>query len=136
MRSIYSTISESGPEGARVWLGLDTAATTAYIPLDHRSTPLSPVMFTGTYMNFTRESAFWAFNYVAKWMQLNYKGMMIEDVAPRQEAWLATAERELFCLESASVEEVSQWQIPDAWRLSDEAMVFHTSRHRLELRRG
>lgn len=130
LRSIYSTISETGPDGARFWFGPDTAATSVYMPIDHRTTSLSPMMFTGTYRNFTRESAFWAFNYVANWMQLNYQGMSTEDVQPRQVAWQDTLEHELAALGNAGVDELTQWQtgvqeriVRDWWKLADTLVV-------------
>jgi len=132
MRSIYSAISESGPEGARVWFGFDTAETTVYTPLDHRTDALIPAMHTGTYTHFTRDSMFWAFDYVANWMQLNYGRMSEEDVRPRQQAWQDFFDREISANEKKgfSKKEWGDWQLDvqqrvlsDWWRLADSLVV-------------
>merc|ERR1740130_801559 len=128
LRSIYSTIAESGPDGSLVWFAPDTAATSVYMPLDHRSTALSPAMHIGHYRNFSRESAFWTFDYVSNWMQLNYKGMSEEDVNPRRKYWQDTMDTELSALyaRKAGGEELGQWQVAlqervlaDWWKLAD-----------------
>jgi len=133
MRSIYSAISESGPDGSRVWFGPDTAMTTVYMPLDARTDALVPGMHIGTYTHFTRESMFWAFDYVNNWMQLNYARMSAEDVEPRRQAWQDQMDKELAELQAnpgTSRQEVADWQLSvqqrvhaDWWNLADKLVV-------------
>jgi len=132
LRSIYSTIAQSGPEGSMVWFGPDTAATSVYVPLDARSSALDPSYFTGTYLNFTRESAFWAFDFVNNWMQLNYKNMKEVDVGPRQDMWQDTIDKEYVEKNVAAMdaEALKNWQldvqkrvVTDWWSFADELVM-------------
>eukprot|EP00929_Paragymnodinium_shiwhaense_P074970 TRINITY_DN3833_c0_g1_i1.p1 TRINITY_DN3833_c0_g1~~TRINITY_DN3833_c0_g1_i1.p1 ORF type:complete len:696 (+),score=161.97 TRINITY_DN3833_c0_g1_i1:65-2152(+) len=131
-RSIYSMIAQSGPQGSWVWFGPDTAATSVYVPLDSRTGALDASYHTGTYTNFTRESAFWAFDFVNNWMQLNYKGMMEQDVGPRQQKWqdVIDKEREEKNVAAMTAEEVKAWQlgvqrrvVADWWTFSDQLVM-------------
>eukprot|EP00928_Gymnodinium_smaydae_P085623 TRINITY_DN6915_c0_g1_i1.p1 TRINITY_DN6915_c0_g1~~TRINITY_DN6915_c0_g1_i1.p1 ORF type:complete len:687 (+),score=139.80 TRINITY_DN6915_c0_g1_i1:34-2061(+) len=132
MRAIYGMVAQTGPEGSVVWFASDTPATSVYLPLDAKSSALSPAMHTGTYLNYTRESMFWAFDFVSNWMQLNHQAMSREDVRPRQDSWQdrIDLERSAMMKRSVSADELDRWQVElqerlrkDWWNLADELVV-------------
>jgi len=69
--------------GGLTWFGYDAPHSTCYIPLYCSATEL-PESFRlgmrgGSYDVFSRESAWWAFNFVSNWADLKYS-YMIEDI--------------------------------------------------------
>jgi len=69
--------------GGLTWFGYDAPHSTCYIPLYCGATEL-PESFRvgmrgGSYDMFSRESAWWAFNFVSNWADLKYC-YMIEDI--------------------------------------------------------
>ncbi len=69
--------------GGLTWFGYDAPHSTCYIPLYCSATEL-PDSFNvgmrgGEYDVFSRESAWWAFNFVSNWADLKYS-YMIEDI--------------------------------------------------------
>jgi dipeptidase len=126
LRTLYSTITQTGPEGSVLWYAADTPATSVYIPLDSRSSGVAPTYKTGKTREFDRSAAWWAFDFVNNWMQLNYHGMSTEDVLPRKENWQDRLDSERALKLSVSTAELDAWQIriqeelvADWWRLAD-----------------
>lgn len=126
LRTLYSTITQTGPEGSVLWYAADTPATSVYIPLDSRSRGVAPTYSVGKTREFDRSAAWWAFDFVNNWMQLNYHGMSTEDVLPRKAAWQDRIDAERALKLTASVEELDSWQIRiqqelvlDWWMLAD-----------------
>ncbi|MCR4424867.1 MAG: C69 family dipeptidase [Firmicutes bacterium] len=69
--------------GGMTWFGYDAPHSTCYIPIYSGVTEL-PKSFAvgmrgGSYDVFSRESAWWAFNFVSNWADLKYS-YMIEDI--------------------------------------------------------
>jgi len=124
-RTLYGTISQTGPNGSVSWYAADTPATSVYIPLDKGSgDAVASVYSSGHNRKFDRSSAWWAFGFVNNWMQLNYHGMSTEDVLPRAEAWQDRIDRELAQARSSGT--TAHWQVrmqedlaADWWRLAD-----------------
>ncbi|MCR4403463.1 MAG: C69 family dipeptidase [Firmicutes bacterium] len=87
-RAVYSTIvvaRKNMPDwiGGMTWFGYDAPHSTCYIPIYCGATKL-PKSFDvgmrgGSYDVFSRESAWWAFNFVSNWADLKYS-YMIEDI--------------------------------------------------------
>ncbi|TKJ39105.1 hypothetical protein CEE37_11840 [candidate division LCP-89 bacterium B3_LCP] len=80
----YSIVSQSrswlpDPIGGVLWYGVDDTYTTCYVPLycciDEVPEPYS----TGSIRQFSWDSAWWAFNFVANFANLKYS-YMIEDI--------------------------------------------------------
>ncbi len=87
-RTVYSTVviaRKDMPDwiGGLTWFGYDAPHTTCYFPIYCGVTEL-PESFNkgmrgGAYDVFSRESAWWAFNFVSNWADLKYS-YMIEDI--------------------------------------------------------
>lgn len=125
-RTVYSIVVQSGPERQMGWFAADTPATSVYVPLFARAKGVSVPYSTGSNQKFSRDSAWWAFDFVNNWMQLNYKAMSTQDVLPLRENWQAAIDNELPAAEKKSPEALDAWQIgiqeslfKDWWKLAD-----------------
>jgi dipeptidase len=87
LRTSYGLVAETGPKGSVAWYAMDTPPTSVFVPLDARVSALDPAFTRGHNQKYEKSSAWWAFNFVNNWMQLNYKGMSEDDVLPRRKAW-------------------------------------------------
>ncbi len=67
------------------WIGLDRPAATCLMPFFARVTELPPAMETMNVLEYTRKSAWWAFNFVANYATIKYCYMM-NDVRKLQHA--------------------------------------------------
>ncbi len=69
------------PVGGVFWFGVDDTASTVYFPVYYanREVPPSFAAGNGSLTDFTWDSAFWVFNWVANFSYLRYN-LMIEDV--------------------------------------------------------
>lgn len=94
-RTSYTMIASAKQPFPAVWMGLDAPATSVWVPFyaaalrgdtagtfsPRYGTPEGPRLQV-----FDRESAFWAFDFVANWMGLNYRNMSQEMVLPQRAA--------------------------------------------------
>ena len=87
----YSTICQGkadlpDPIGGILWVGLDKPSETLFIPFfaGVQSLPLSFSQVDTA--QFSRDSAWWAFNFVSNWANLNYKAMRA-DIALMQDKY-------------------------------------------------
>lgn len=73
------------PIGGIHWFGVDDTYSTVYIPMycGIKEVPKSHAVGTGSFQDFTWESAFWVFNFVANFSYLRYSDM-IKDVQKLQ----------------------------------------------------
>lgn len=72
------------PIGGLMWFGWDKAATSVQMPIYCGITEL-PASFDNQSRDvFQRDSAFWAFNFVSNWANLNYKYMLRDIVEARE----------------------------------------------------
>jgi len=67
------------PIGGLVWYAVDDPKTSCFVPLYCSITDLPECYQVGGRDKFERESAFWAFNFVANWADLKFS-YMIEDI--------------------------------------------------------
>lgn len=76
-----------GPIGGVLWFGVDDTASTVYVPMycGIREVPHNFAVGTGSFTEFTWESAFWVFNFVSNWAYTRYKDMMVEICAVQGE---------------------------------------------------
>ena len=73
------------PIGGIVWFGFAQPAETAYIPFYAGATSVPPEWSNTDRSTFSREYAWWAFNYATNWATLNYNAMIV-DIRARQQA--------------------------------------------------
>ncbi|MBN2000438.1 C69 family dipeptidase [candidate division KSB1 bacterium] len=69
------------PIGGIIWFGVDDTYSTVYVPMycGIQKAPYSYSVGTGSFLNFTWESAFWVFNFVSNFAYLRYNDM-IKDI--------------------------------------------------------
>jgi len=112
LRTLYSTITETGPSQSLVWYAPDTPKTSVYVPLDHRAASgVSWTFSTGNHHEFDRTAAWWAFGFVNNWMQLNYEGMSEQDVYPMMKEWQDKIDAEWGEARQADPKLIKDWQI-------------------------
>lgn len=86
----YSYISQGrswlpDPIGGIAWFGFAQPAETVYIPFYAGATGVPAEWSDTDRSTFSRDDAWWAFNYVTNWATLNYRAM-IGDIRARQQA--------------------------------------------------
>merc|ERR1712139_376257 len=84
----YAVVVESKHgEKARqsiAWFATDQPLTSVFVPIVASSTKAADAYHKGRLEIFSRDSAFWAFNFVSNWMNMNYKDMHNLTVGPAQ----------------------------------------------------
>ena len=73
------------PIGGVVWFGFAQPAETAYVPFYAGATSVPAKWSENDRSTFSRDYAWWAFNYVTNWATINYNAM-IGDIRARQQA--------------------------------------------------
>ena len=99
-RTAYTMIGVADPDNARVYYATDTPSTSVFVPFlasTLRKADASNVQATGDLYSrrfqtgkkteFDRYSAWWAFDFVANWMNINYANMSAEFVYPSVKEW-------------------------------------------------
>ena len=79
-RCTYSFVAElrqdmPGELGSVLWFGEDSPDTTVYVPIYAGTTEVPVEWATGDRKNFDRDCAWWAFNFVNNYAQLNWNAM-------------------------------------------------------------
>jgi len=89
-QTAFSFVTQSrswlpNPIGGIYWVGMDDTFSTVYTPMycGIRSVPASFARGTGTFSQFSWDSAFWVFNFVANYAYSRYSDM-IQDIQPVQ----------------------------------------------------
>lgn len=100
-RCSYSFVSQSrnwlpDPIGGVLWFGPDTPHTTCYMPIYCGVTSVPESLQIMSRYEFSRDSAWWAFNFVEDWSNLAFS-YMIEDIRALQQKF----EGEFFAMQSA-----------------------------------
>ncbi len=74
------------PIGGILWFGVDDTYTTVYVPMycGIQRIPKSFAVGTGSFFEFTWDSAWWVFNFVANWAYSRYSDM-IQDIQKVQQ---------------------------------------------------
>jgi hypothetical protein len=94
------------------WFATDTPASSVFVPFFASSTECAEPYSKGRQTKFTRDSAWWAFTFVANWMNINYRDMSEQYVGPK-----VHEEQQRIIGVVASVERESVW--PDTHSLND-----------------
>ena len=89
-QTAFSFVTQSrswlpNPIGGIYWVGMDDTFSTVYTPMycGMRSVPASFAKGTGAFSQFSWDSAFWVFNFVANYAYSRYSDM-IQDIQPVQ----------------------------------------------------
>merc|ERR1719498_246250 len=89
-RTSYSVIVEAKPttlaEQSIAWFATDQPLTSVFVPFIATSDRAAASYMTGRLEVFSRDSAFWAFNFVSNWMNIDFKDMMSMHVGPSMKA--------------------------------------------------
>lgn len=87
-RTSYSLIVEAKPVPGQsiAWFATDQPLTGVFAPFVASSSRAAPSYHTGRLEAFTRDSAFWAFNFVSNWMNIDFKDMMSMHVSAAMRA--------------------------------------------------
>jgi hypothetical protein len=136
-RTVYSTIGQATKEKEPVlWFATDTPATSVYVPFyaaagDHAS----PAYSVGTHLDFRRDSAWWAFGFVANYAsRSNWRHASENFVLPLKEQLQTEIMAEMIDVEAKAKQQgpsvLGQWQakkqqqvVDRWWRLGDELIV-------------
>lgn len=115
------------------WFATDQPISSVFVPFVATADRAATSYSKGHLETFSRESAFWAFNFVSNWMMLNWESMMSITVAPalqeeQNRILTAVAELEAKWPEDASVVNEFQKGIQENlverwWQLSDDLIA-------------
>jgi len=81
-RTVYAVVNQGRPKGSVAWFAADTPATSVYVPILAESDEVDKAYQTGTNKEFTRASAWWAFDFTSNYMKTNFNMMYDNDVHP------------------------------------------------------
>ena len=96
----YLSVCEVRPDAPELtkgvcWFGPDVAYTTCFVPFPAKMTGLPEIYQSGDPQVFSRESAWWAFDFVGNWARLNFQRMCKNDIRPLQNEIEARGEQAL-----------------------------------------
>jgi dipeptidase len=108
-RTEYTDITQSrswlpDPIGGILWWGVDNGHTGVFVPLHVGITEVPESYAIGSHHEFTRDSAWWAFNFVNNWATINWANMypvikeLRDDIEGAQMAFLPTIEAEALAI--------------------------------------
>ena len=85
----YTQVTQIRPQAPNVtkglvWMGMDIAYTTCFVPFSTQVTNMPKAYQTGSGQKYDRYTAWWPFDFVANWARLNYKRMTEVDIKPLQ----------------------------------------------------
>lgn len=66
------------------WFGADIAYTTCFVPFPTKVEQLPTAYQVGDPQKFSRDAAWWSFDFVANWARLNFQRMYQVDIQPLQ----------------------------------------------------
>eukprot|EP00392_Amoebophrya_sp_AT5.2_P003599 g3604.t1 len=134
-RTVYCVMSEARGDGKAVaWFGTDTPATSVFVPVLAASSKVDSSYQTGTNREFTRQSAWWAFDFTSNWMKLNFNMMAEKDVYPKQDELQSMLDGEYQKLWQRTTDlqqvDLNEWQqhiqkrvVESWWQLADYLVV-------------
>lgn len=139
MRTNTAVVVE-GKTGAKrrqsiAWLSVDQPISGVFSPFIAGASDFAEAYSKGHLETFSRDSAFWAFNFVSNWMMLNWDNMMRLTVGPAQHREQQQIFETVSSLETSWPEEtevsatqrrlqeglVSRW-----WQLADEVVACYS----------
>lgn len=86
----YTYVLQTRPEAPELikgicWFGPDVSYTTCFVPFSSKIKQLPTTYQIGDPQKYSREAAWWAFDFVANWSRLNFQRMFMTDIKPLQE---------------------------------------------------
>mmetsp|Transcript_20628 Transcript_20628/g.45186 ORF Transcript_20628/g.45186 Transcript_20628/m.45186 type:complete len:662 (+) Transcript_20628:32-2017(+) len=84
-RTVYGVVGQPrrGEAEPILWYAADAPVTSVFVPFYPVAGDAKCKAYSlGTNREFTRDSSWWAFDFVSNWMQLNYRNMSVEHVYP------------------------------------------------------
>lgn len=119
-RTSWSFVNVAHPDGRSImWFGYDAPHSTVYLPFYGASTTSGPEGYhshEGTESNFSRNVAFWPFNIIASFEDINFR-LINADVRARSSA-----------IESEAMQLISSWESEVAGLPAEVAMQILTTR--------
>jgi len=99
----YTYVLQTRPEAPELtkgvcWYGPDVSYTTCFVPLLAKAEQLSKTYQIGDPQKFSRDAAWWAFDFVANWARLNFQRICKTDIQPLQ-----------LSLEEAQTKLIEEW---------------------------
>lgn len=115
-RTVYGIVGQSRPGNnmSVAWYAVDTPQTSVYVPFYMAAgDAMAPAYGRGTNKAFSRDSAWWAFDFVMNWMQLNYRNMSLEYVFPIRDQMEASIEQRRLEFEAShpTPAAMAAWQV-------------------------
>lgn len=94
----YTYVAQTRPTAPELtrgllWYGPDVAYTTCFSVFPSKVQQLPPAYQIGDPQQFSRDAAWWAFDFVANWARLNFQRMCRVDIQPLQAALEAEQQR-------------------------------------------
>lgn len=121
-----------------MWVAPDTPAASVYVPFYPGAGDLHSLAYsTGTLKEFRRDSAYWAFDFVANWASLaNWRNASQQVVLPLRSRLHNEIAQEMKAVEDRAKQEglavLADWQrrtqqrvVDRWWRLADELIVMY-----------
>jgi len=141
--TLYSVVAHSRTSAAAeepiLWLAPDTPVSSVYVPFyPSAGESHAPAYSSGNVRNFSRDSAWWAFNFVANWAgAVNWRNASGDSILPLKWKLQGDIDRERMAVEEQSLTAPSEaaailgsWQrgmqgrvVERWWRLADELIV-------------
>jgi len=136
-RTSYSTIGQARPsEEPVLWFAVDTPATSVYVPFYPAvGSSHAEAYSTGTLLEFTRKSAFWAFDFVCNWASVvNWRHAAEHFVLPLRAQLHNEIQQEMPAVEAKAKRDgpqvLAEWQkqtqqriVDRWWQLADELVI-------------
>jgi len=138
-RTSYSVIGESRPAHVAepvLWFAPDTPVTSVYLPFyPSAGGAHAPELARGTLHRFSRDSAFWAFDFVSNWASLvNWRHASENFVLPLRAEWHKKIADEMPVVEARARREgakaLAEWQVRTQrqvverwWQLADDLIA-------------
>jgi len=144
-RTVYSVVNEAPREGlATTWFCADTPATSVYVPFFPNDPEWSPYYSQGLSTKYSRDSAWWAFDFVANWAGfVNYHRASKEQIYPLKKELETQIENELQRLKEDDLKAVGKWakakqtEVVERWlQLGDELIVTYNDGFYNDFKKG
>jgi dipeptidase len=135
-RTAYTMIGVADPENPLVYYATDTPSTSVFVPflastlrkasaqdMEGTKNLYSDRYQTGKKTQFDRYSAWWAFDFVANWMNINYANMSSTFVYPAVREWQPKLIEAAKTKNEAEIIRVTDELVDSWWKMADTLVV-------------
>ncbi|SHO55411.1 dipeptidase [Vibrio quintilis] len=135
----YITVCEVRPDAPELtkgvcWFGPDVAYTTCFAPFPAKMSNLPAAYQSGDPQVYSRDSAWWAFDFVANWSRLNFQRMCHADILPLQARLEQEGEQVLLAWDQCQDEDLTRLAEEHAnhllqcwWQLADKLVAKYSN---------